>query len=573
MLRHLTRFCTEYSPLLNISLNSVHLYHHSCVHHHQNKPNESKQFVTDRKIDLQNKLKSGPNLQEFIQKNDIKEPFIMKWDKNLNEPYIDEASLNGNKTKVYIKTYGCQMNVNDTEIASTILEKSGYEMIDSIDKAEIIFLMTCAIRENAELKVWHKLRELERAKRLGTIKQFGLLGCMAERLKSKVLEDIPAIDIIAGPDSYRHLPKLLAVNSLTGQNAINVLLSLDETYSDVLPNVAADRISSFVSITRGCNNMCSYCIVPYTRGRERSRRMDSILKEVEHFINNGVKEIVLLGQNVNSYRDLSSESTDSSSSETIKLADGFRTIYKLKTGGIGFDILLDQVAQIDPNVRIRFTSPHPKDFNDNVIEVIARHPNIANGLHMPAQSGSDHVLERMRRGYTKQAYLDLVDRIRLAIPDCAINSDFICGFCGETNDDHRQTLDLMERVGYNIAYIFAYSMRDKTYAHHHLNDDVPHEVKITRLTELNQLYRTRLLELNRKLIGTDQLILLEGVSKKSDQELYGRNEAGSKVIIPSMNGVQFKIGDFVRVRISDSSSVTLRAEPIGKTSITEFYLS
>ncbi|KAI2800835.1 CDK5 regulatory subunit associated protein 1 [Blomia tropicalis] len=231
---------------------------------------------------------------------------------------------------------------------------------------------------------------------------------MAERLKSKVLENIPAIDIIAGPDRD-----------------------------------------------------------------------------------------VLLGQNVNSYRDLSSESTDSSSSssETIKLADGFRTIYKLKSGGIGFDILLDQVAQIDPNVRIRFTSPHPKDFNDDVIEVIARHPNIANGLHMPAQSGSDHVLERMRRGYTKQAYLDWVDRIRLAIPDCAINSDFICGFCGETDDDHRQTLDLMERVGYNIAYIFAYSMRDKTYAHHHLNDDVPHEVKITRLTELNQLYRTRLLEL------------------------------------------------------------------------------
>ena len=324
----------------------------------------------------------------------------------------------------------------------------------------MVFLMTCAIRENAENKVWHKLRELERAKRSGTLKQFGLLGCMAERLKTKVLEEIPAIDVIAGPDSYRHLPKLLAVNSLTGQNAVNVLLSLDETYSDVLPQNTS-RTSAYVSITRGCNNMCSYCIVPYTRGRERSRAIDTILKEVQHYTDAGVKEIILLGQNVNSYRDTSVDSQNYSSCEAqisgkIKLADGFKTIYKLKSGGIGFDVLLDLVAQVNPEVRIRFISPHPKDFTDDVLHVIARHHNIAKGLHLPAQSGSNIVLERMRRGYTKEAYLALVDRIRNIIPGCGINSDFICGFCGETDEDHRHTVDLvsvcLHERGFNCCH-------------------------------------------------------------------------------------------------------------------------
>lgn len=431
--------------------------------------------------------------------------------------------------------------------------------------------MTCAIRENAENKVWHKLKELERAKRSGTLQKFGLLGCMAERLKTKVLEEIPTIDIIAGPDSYRHLPKLLAVNSLTGQNAVNVLLSLDETYDDVIPQNTS-RTSAYVSITRGCNNMCSYCIVPYTRGRERSRSMETILREVQHYTDAGVKEIILLGQNVNSYRDFNEE-TALGHPEQVKLASGFKTIYKLKSGGIGFDVLLDQVAQVNPDVRIRFTSPHPKDFNDDLIEVIAKHANIAKGLHMPAQTGSNAVLGRMRRGYTREAYISLVDRIRQAIPNCPINSDFIVGFCGETEDDHLETLDLVERVGYTVAYIFAYSMREKTHAYHHFEDDVPADVKIGRLKQLNERYREVALRLNRRLVGSRQLILVEGVSKRSDEALYGRNEANQKVIIPKVTdeGETIEVGHFVDTRIVDCTSMTLLGEPIAKSSITRFY--
>lgn len=446
--------------------------------------------------------------------------------------------------------------------------------------------MTCAIRENAELKVWHKLRELESIKKQGNLKKFGLLGCMAERLKTKVLEDIPTIDIIAGPDSYRHLPKLIAINSLTGQNAVNVLLSLDETYSDVMPKSTSPN-SAYVSITRGCNNMCSYCIVPFTRGRERSRPINTILKEVEHFSNSGVKEITLLGQNVNSYRDFNSSSeiySQDIKQQTV-LADGFKTIYKLKSGGLGFDVLLDKVAQINPDIRIRFTSPHPKDFNDDVLEVIAKHNNIANGIHLPIQSGSNLVLERMRRGYTKEAYLNLVKRIYDIIPEMGLSSDFICGFCGETEDDHLQTLEVMNKVGYYVAYIFAYSMRDKTHAYHHLNDDIPQEVKIKRLMEVNNVYRQISKNLNQSLIGKRQLLLLEGESKKSKDFLYGRNEANQKVIIPKQDFLQqdepnntifdlkYDVGDFVEVEITDCTSMTLFAEPIRRTTISEFYNS
>lgn len=429
--------------------------------------------------------------------------------------------------------------------------------------------MTCAIRENAESRVWTKLHELEAWKKRGQLKKFGLLGCMAERLKTKVLDEIPSIDIIAGPDSYRHLPKLIAINELTGQNAVNVMLSLDETYEDVLPKVVSQN-SAFVSITRGCNNMCSYCIVPYTRGRERSRPINSILKEVEHFSRQGIKEITLLGQNVNSYRDYSENQIDQSK---VQLADGFRTIYKLKSGGIGFDILLDQVAQVNPDLRIRFTSPHPKDFNDNVLAVIAKHANIAKGIHLPIQSGSNLILERMRRGYTREVYLNLVARIGDYLPGCGLSSDFICGFCGETEDDHRQTLEVMDQVGYYIAYIFAYSMRDKTHAYHKLKDDVPQEVKIRRLMEVNRAFRAKSEQQNRQLIGTKQLLLLEGESKRSTEHLYGRNEANQKVIVPKKfnNNLEYSIGDFLVANITGCTSMTLYADPIEKSSITKFY--
>lgn len=462
------------------------------------------------------------------------------------------------------------MNVNDTEIAASILEQYDYKIVNNIDDADIVFLMTCAIRENAENKVWSKLYDLDKAKRMGRLRKFGLLGCMAERLKAKIVEQLPTIDVVAGPDSYRHLPKLLAINSLQGQSAINVLLSMDETYADIIPRNQSKH-SAYVSITRGCNNMCSYCIVPFTRGRERSRSIDSILKEVDNKIISGCKEIILLGQNVNSYRDYSNDQNHHSNES--RLADGFKTIYRSKSGGAGFDELLRQVAHLNRNVRIRFTSPHPKDFNDSVLHVIADHPNIAKGLHLPVQSGSNFVLERMRRGYTREAYLQLVKRIRDYIPECGLSSDFICGFCDETDDDHRQTVDIVENVGYYIAYIFAYSMRDKTYAYHHLNDNVPQSIKIQRLIELNQVYRQLSTQMNRQLIGQRQLILVEGVSKKSPDELYGRNEANQKVIIPKSLSNQYMIGDFLDVEITDCTPVTLMARPIRTTSITEFYTS
>ncbi|CAG2107797.1 unnamed protein product [Medioppia subpectinata] len=470
---------------------------------------------------------------------------------------------------VMIRTYGCQMNVNDTQIASTILLNSGYHLVDDINQAEIVLLMTCAIRENAEIKVWKKLHELSAMKTDGRLRQIGLLGCIAERLKTEILAKHESIDVIAGPDSYRDLPKLLAINRLTAQNAVNVLLSFDETYANIMPTISKSSVSAFVSIMRGCDNMCSYCIVPFTRGRERSRAIESIVDEVRQLSGSGIKEITLLGQNVNSYRDLSHHKSGESS---VSLVPGFKTVYKPRSGGLTFDVLLDEVARVDPNMRIRFTSPHPKDFDERVLHVIQRHHNICKCIHLPVQSGSNHVLARMRRGYTREAYLSLVERIRQIIPNCALTSDFICGFCGETEAEHNQTVDLMSRVKYSTAYTFAYSMRRKTHAFHTLTDDVPQEVKIARLNQIHQLYREIALKENRSLIGEQQLILIEGDSKKSADELYGRNEANLKVIVPKVDipvssGDTTSLrpmapGDYVLARIDNCSAITLMATPI-----------
>jgi tRNA-N(6)-(isopentenyl)adenosine-37 thiotransferase enzyme MiaB len=435
--------------------------------------------------------------------------------------------------------------------------------------------MTCAIRENAETKIWDKLKELSSLKRKGKIRQIGLLGCMAERLKTKLLERDKSVDIIVGPDSYRDLPKLLAINTITGQNAVNVLLSLDETYSDIMPTMTTSSMSAFVSIMRGCDNMCSYCIVPFTRGRERSRSIDSIIDEVKQLSSLGIKEVTLLGQNVNSYRDLSHESKS-----CVSLVPGFKTVYKPKSGGLTFDILLEEVAKVDPEMRIRFTSPHPKDFPDQVLRVIKSHSNIAKNIHLPAQSGSNQVLERMRRGYTREAYFDLVDRIRHVIPNCTLSSDFICGFCGETQSEHNDTIDLLNRVRYNTAFTFAYSMRERTHAFYKLSDDVPNDVKISRLNEVNQLYRELALDINKSLVGKEQIILIEGQSKKSENDLYGRNEANLKVIvkkssIPQINDSNdlrpISPGDYVVVRIEDCSSITLIGKPICRTTLSDYY--
>lgn len=351
----------------------------------------------ERVTGFRDKMSSGPSFKDFVSSPDevpvIKnldleaETYVAK--RSAPHPYIDARLLDGQKRCVYFETYGCQMNVNDTEIASRILRQHNYLIVDDVRKAEIVFLMTCAIREGAEDKIWHRLKSLRHEKRKGKIQQIGLLGCMAERLKTRALEKEHLLDIISGPDSYRDLPQLLAINHTTGQNAVNVLLSLDETYADVMPSIvdAESKTSAFVSIMRGCDNMCSYCIVPFTRGKERSRPVDSILQEVGALTSAGVREITLLGQNVNSYRDKSVKFES-----TVSQRPGFKTVYKPKTGGLTFDVLLDKVADVNPEVRIRFTSPHPKDFPDQVLQVINKHANICKCIHLPAQSGSDQVL-------------------------------------------------------------------------------------------------------------------------------------------------------------------------------------
>lgn len=471
------------------------------------------------------------------------------------------------------------MNENDTAIVASILQDYGYKLVEDDSSAEIQLLMTCAIRDSAESKIWAKLKELKRHKENPEhpLRHVGLLGCMAERLKHKVLETSNSVDIVAGPDAYRDLPRLFAVNKMSQEKAINCLLSFDETYSDIRPVTSINDVTSFISITRGCDNLCSYCIVPFTRGRERSRPLPTILDEVKSLMSRGIKEVTLLGQNVNSYRDLTTPPDSIGRSDLIEVVamkettvQGFSTVYKPRMKGLTFDVLLDEVAKISPELRVRFTSPHPKDFTDDVISVIRKNPNIARCIHLPAQSGSDSVLERMRRGYTKKAYLNLVDKLRAAIPGLAITSDFITGFCGETQDDHQETIDLIKRVGYNFVYVFPYSERDKTHAFHKLRDDVPHEVKIDRVKEIYSLFRDHATKINKSLIGSTQLVLVESESLRSSNDWQGRTSNNIKTILPKSEVVSLvddsirpiEPGDYVACMIDEANSQTLKATPI-----------
>eukprot|EP00058_Branchiostoma_floridae_P004291 XP_002589779.1 hypothetical protein BRAFLDRAFT_125887 [Branchiostoma floridae] len=496
----------------------------------------------------------------------------------------------GGRRKVYFETYGCQMNVSDTEIAWSVLKDSGYQRTESVNDADVILAVTCAIRENAEQKIWTRLQEFRAMKTrrnksrplkvgvLGKENCVDILRCMAERLKKDLLEREKSVDLIAGPDAYRDLPRLLSVTE-SGQQAANVVLSLDETYADVMPvRMNAGAPTAFVSIMRGCDNMCSYCIVPFTRGRERSRPIKSILEEVRALSGQGVKEVTLLGQNVNSYRDMSEQQHQLADSPT-NLSAGFGTIYRKKKGGLRFSALLDRVAQVDPEMRIRFVSPHPKDFPDEVLQLIRDRPNICNHLHLPAQSGSSQVLQSMRRNHTREAYLELVQHVKKVIPDVSLSSDFIVGFCGETEDDHNQTLSLARLVRYDNAYLFAYSMRKKTHAYHKLMDDVPADVKQRRLAELINVCRQGMAEANAEKIGQVHLVLVEGVSKKSASDLAGRNDGNTKVIIPNMDipdevGGQksspMKTGDYVAVKITSYTSQVLKGIPLAHTSLQGF---
>lgn len=471
------------------------------------------------------------------------------------------------------------MNTNDTSIVSSILEDYGYTIVDQDYKAEIELLMTCAIRESAESKIWAKLSQLKKRKEdpADSLNQVGLLGCMAERLKERVLSAAGSVDIVAGPDAYRDLPRLFAINRLTNEKAVNCLLSFDETYSDVRPVTNLGDVSSFISITRGCDNLCSYCIVPFTRGRERSRPLMTILDEIRALMQRGIREVTLLGQNVNSYRDLTTNPAHISRANLCEhvnmkeqTASGFKTVYKPRPKGLTFDVLLEEVAKINPELRIRFTSPHPKDFTNEVIDVIRRYPNISRCIHLPAQSGSDKVLRSMRRGYTKEAYLGLVHRMREAIPNLSLTSDFITGFCGETAEDHDETIDLIKRVKYNYIFSFPYSMRDKTHAYHKLTDDVDLATKLARSQEIIALFRAQADELNNQLVGSTQLVLIDSNSRRSENDWQGRVDTNIKTIVPKeevydrISGTTraIKPGDYVICQIQEANSQTLKARPI-----------
>ena len=433
--------------------------------------------------------------------------------------------------KLFIETYGCQMNVADSEVIASVMKMAGYETCDSIDKADAVLLNTCSVRENAENKIYNRLEALHALQRKKTF-IIGVVGCMAERVKDDLIEN-HHVNLVAGPDSYLSLPELFAAAEI-GEKAINVELSTTETYRDVIPErVCGSHISGFVSIMRGCNNFCHYCIVPYTRGRERSREVDSILNEVKDLQNKGYKEVTLLGQNVNSYQ----------------------------CGEVGFPQLLATVAESVPDMRIRFTTSHPKDMSDETLEVIASHPNICRHIHLPVQSGSDRILKLMNRKYTREWYLERVAAIRRIIPDCGITTDIFVGYHSETEEDHQLSLSLMREVGYDSAFMFKYSERPGTYASKHLPDDVPEETKIRRLNEMIALQNELSAESYKKDIGKTFEILVEGVSKRSKEQLFGRTPQNKVVVFDRDN---HHIGDFVTVKVTESSSATLKGIEINE---------
>jgi len=432
--------------------------------------------------------------------------------------------------KLYIETYGCQMNVVDSEVVVAILQQHNYELTEELNEADLILVNTCSIRENAEQRVRSRLKEFSQIKRKNEGVSVGIIGCMAERLKEKLLEEESMVDLVVGPDAYRELPTLLhEVES--GQKGINTLLSVEETYGDIRPvRMDKNHVTSFVSIMRGCNNFCAYCVVPGTRGRERSRDPKTIIREATGLFEKGYREVTLLGQNVNSY------------------------VWKDGTHGLTFEKLLEQVAGIDPLLRIRFATSHPKDMSDDLLKVMARYPNLCKAIHLPVQSGSTGVLERMKRRYSREHYLERISAIWKYLPGTSITTDIIAGFCGETEEEHQQTLSLMEWVGYDLAYMFKYSERPDTFAAQKYTDDIPEAIKTRRLSEIIQL-QTKLSLASKELdVGQTYEVLVEGRSKKSAEHLFGRTSQNKVVVFPKKD---FNPGDYVKVTIDSCTSATL----------------
>lgn len=454
---------------------------------------------------------------------------------NPTEEAVSKTATNLGNKSLYIETYGCQMNVADSEVVASIMQMDGYYLSESAEDADAVLINTCSVRDNAEQKVLSRIayyKSMKRKKKAQLV--LGILGCMAERVKEDLISK-HGVDLVVGPDSYMDLPNLIGAVE-RGEKAINVTLSTSETYKDVMPlKMSGVHISGFVSIMRGCNNFCSYCIVPYTRGRERSRELSSIIREVKDLESKNYREVTLLGQNVNSYR----------------YTDGEKTY--------DFGDLLSAVAEAVPNMRIRFTSPHPKDMDDKAIATMAKYPNICKHIHFPAQSGSNKVLKLMKRGYTREWYLGRVEAIRQVMPDCAISSDLFCGFHNETEEDFQETLTLMRAVGYDASFMFKYSERPGTYAAKYLADNVPEEVKLRRLQEMIDLQSELSLERNLLDVGKTVEVLVEGFSKRSREQLFGRTQQ-NKVVVFDKQG--YRVGQYVEVRVESATAATLIGKPV-----------
>jgi tRNA-2-methylthio-N6-dimethylallyladenosine synthase len=444
--------------------------------------------------------------------------------------------------KLFLESYGCQMNFSDSEIVASILNKEGFSTTNNFEEADLIFLNTCSIRENAENKVRQRLQDFKKVKKNNPAALVGVLGCMAERLKTKFLEEEKIVDLVVGPDAYRDLPNLINTAD-GGQKAVNVILSKEETYADITPvRVGTNGVSAYISITRGCDNMCSFCVVPFTRGRERSRDPESIVKEASELYEQGYREVTLLGQNVDSY---------------IWTGGGLKKEIltdEQRKSAVNFARLMEKVAMIAPDLRIRFSTSHPKDMTDEVLHVIAKYNNICKYIHLPVQSGSTSVLERMNRGYTREWYLNRIAAIRRIIPECGISTDIITGFCGETEEDHQQTLSLMREVKYDFAYMFAYSERPKTLAERKFKDDVSEDVKRRRLAEVVSLQLENSSHRTHAALGKTFEVLIEGDSKKSNEMWCGRNSQNTMVVFPKGN---FKKGQFAKVNVETCTTSTL----------------
>ena len=460
-----------------------------------------------------------------------------------NEEIASCLAMTENNKHFYIESYGCAMNFSDSEIVASILFKDGYNLTTNISDADLVLLNTCAIREKAEQTVRQRLTVINQIKKQKPALLIGVLGCMAERLKSKFLEEEKLVDIVVGPDAYRSLPELLQ-EAETGQKGINVILSREETYADISPvRLDQNGVTAFISIMRGCDNMCSFCVVPFTRGRERSRNPETIILEAHDLFNRGYREVTLLGQNVDSYKWKGEENQTNKEAATL----------------MTFAQLLEAVAKVNPLLRVRFSTSHPKDISDDVLHTIAKYNNICNHIHLPVQSGNSACLERMNRTYDREWYLNRIDAIKQIIPDCGITSDVIAGFCGETEEEHQDTISLMQYAKYDMSYMYYYSERPGTLAAKKFTDDVPLEIKKRRLAEIVEVQYQLSLQNNLKDIGKVFKVLIEKTSKKSENELYGRNEQSKVIIFPKGN---YKVGEYVNVLVESANKATLKGRVI-----------